>query len=261
MRRSTTSARRGCWAGAFAGACLMLAITGQGAAQAQEAFDPLEPVNRAIFQFNQVADNYVLEPTARVYRAVTPEPVRRSVKNFLYNLATPVVFANDLLQGERERAGTSLGRFMINSTLGVFGLFDAASVFGYYPHWEDMGQTFAVYGVPAGPYLMLPLFGPSTVRDTVGLVGDFYLDPLNQCCLDFSERSIRTGSLIIAEREANIELIDDLKEGSLDLYATVRTIYLQRRAAEIRNGRAPVGEDAYEDIFKDEEILDDPDAE
>lgn len=236
----------------------LLASTIAAPASAQTVYDPLEPVNRAVFTFNQYADTYVLEPTAKAYRYVTPTPVRRSVLNFLYNLRTPVVFANDLLQGERERAGISLSRFMINSTLGVFGLFDAASAFGYTQHWEDFGQTLGVYGVPDGPYLMLPLLGPSNPRDLVGRVGDWFLDPINQCCIDTGERYVIFGTTAIGEREANIETVDDLKANSIDLYATVRTIYAQKRAADIRNGAPPTDQDAYEDIFKDEEGSDDP---
>ena len=223
------------------------------ASRAQEVADPLEPVNRAVFGFNLFVDTWVLEPVARAYRFVAPQPVRRSVGNFLSNLRSPVVFANDLLQGERDRAGITLGRFMINSTLGVFGLFDAASGFGYHGHYEDLGQTLGVYGVPDGPYLMLPLLGPSNARDTVGRVGDFFINPLNSCCITPDERYGIFGTTAVSERESNIELFDDLRSNSLDLYATLRTVYTQRRAAEIRNGAAPTNQESYDNIFKDEE--------
>lgn len=223
------------------------------APRAQEVSDPLEPVNRAVFGFNLFVDTWVFEPVARAYRFVAPQPVRRSVGNFLSNLRSPVVFANDLLQGERDRAGITLGRFMINSTLGVFGLFDAASGFGYHGHYEDMGQTLGVYGVPDGPYIMLPLLGPSNARDTVGRVGDFFINPLNSCCITPDERYAIFGTTAVSEREANIELFDDLRTNSLDLYATLRTVYTQRRASEIRNGAAPTNQENYDDIFKDEE--------
>ena len=232
---------------------LALAAVVRNPATAQVIFDPLERVNRASFTFNEYSDTNALEPTAKVYPYVAPVPVRRSVRNFLYNLREPVVFANDVLQGERERAGIALSRFMINSTLGVFGLFDAASTFGYTQHFEDLGQTLGVYGVPDGPYLMLPLLGPSNPRDLVGRFGDFYLDPVNQCCLDTGERLAVFGSTAVSEREVNIETADDLKTNSIDLYATVRTIYLQKRAADIRNGAPPTDQQGYEDIFKDEE--------
>jgi phospholipid-binding lipoprotein MlaA len=225
------------------------------APRAQEVADPFEPVNRAIFGFNLFADEWVVEPVARGYRAVTPAPVRRSVANFLSNLRSPVIFANDLLQGERDRAGVTLGRFMINSTLGVFGLFDAASAFGHYPHYEDLGQTLGVYGVPTGPYLVLPLLGPSSARDAVGRVGDYFINPLNECCISTDERLALFGTGAVSDREANIELLDNLQANSIDFYATIRTIYAQRRAAEIRNG-APAADqqESYDEIFEDEAI-------
>lgn len=245
------SGRAGSWHGSLLAAALFLVVLGQQTARAQEVADPLEPVNRAVFEFNLVADRFVLEPVARAYRAVTPAQFRRSVRNFLHNLRSPVIFANDLLQGERERAGLTLGRFMINSTFGVFGLFDFAAMLGHPAHDEDFGQTLGVYGVPGGPYLVLPLLGPSNMRDLVGRVADVYADPLSQCCIDTEERLARLGSSALSEREASIELIDDLRANSLDLYATVRTVYAQRRAAEIRNGAPAADQEAYDEIFQD----------
>ena len=239
------------WSGVAA--VLLCLMAGSAAVQAQEVSDPLEPLNRAVFSFNLQADEWLFEPVARAYRFVAPQPVRQSVSNFLANLRSPVVFANDLLQGERERAGITLGRFMINSTLGVFGLFDAASVFGYQGHYEDLGQTLGVYGVPDGPYLMLPLLGPSNLRDTTGRVGDYFINPLNSCCITPDDRYAIFGTTAVSERESSIELFDDLRSNSLDLYATLRTVYTQRRAAEIRNGAPAANPDNYNDIFKDED--------
>lgn len=221
--------------------------------RAQAVNDPIEPVNRAIFEFNMLADEWVLEPVARGYRYVAPQPVRRSVSNFLANLRSPVIFANDLLQGERDRAGVTLGRFMINTTLGVFGLFDPATAFGYPPHQEDLGQTFGVWGAPAGPYLMLPLLGPSTVRDATGRVGDWFIHPFSHCCLDVDDRLGLFGTGAVSDREASIELFDDLRANSLDLYATIRSAYVQRRQAEIRNGAPPADQEGYDEIFRDVE--------
>jgi phospholipid-binding lipoprotein MlaA len=238
------------------GAAVVVATTTASCAgpSAQEAADPFEPVNRAVFGFNMFADEWVLEPVARGYRAVAPAPVRRSVANFLNNLRSPVIFANDLVQGERDRAGTTLGRFMINSTLGVFGLFDPASAFGHYPHYEDLGQTLGVYGVSSGPYLVLPLLGPSNARDAVGRVGDYFINPLNQCCITTDERLGLFGAGAVSDREANIELFDDLRANSIDLYATVRTVYVQRRAADIRNGAPAADQEGYDELFEDEVI-------
>ena len=227
-------------------------------AAAQEVYDPLEPMNRAIYGFNDVADRFVLEPVARGYRFVAPVPVRRSVSNFLANLRSPVVFANDLLQGEREKAGTTLGRFMINSTLGVFGLFDFAGQLGYARHDADLGQTLGLHGTRPGAYLMLPLLGPSNLRDAGGRVGDFFLDPLNQCCVETSWRYARFGSNAVSQREANIEVVDDLRANAIDPYATIRTVYSQRRAAVTRPEGAPPTDPGYDEIFEDPEQTDAP---
>ena len=220
--------------------------------QPGEVYDPIEPVNRAVFSFNMVLDRFILEPVARGYRFITPEAARRSVANFLANLRSPVILANDALQGERERAGITLGRFMINTTLGVAGLFDPATTFGYPRHEEDFGQTLGVWGVPAGPYLMLPLLGPSNGRDTTGRVGDYFMNPLNFCCINEDERLGLFGVTAVSEREANIELLDDLRANSIDLYATIRTIYSQKREADIRNGAAPQNQQNDNDIFNEE---------
>jgi phospholipid-binding lipoprotein MlaA len=258
-RRRQVGERRS-WRPPLAALCLAAGLSACATTQGsptQDVFDPIEPVNRAVFGFNMFVDTWLLEPVARAYRFVTPEQARRSVANFLANLRTPVIFANDALQGERERAGITLGRFMINTSLGVAGLFDPATALGYPRHDEDFGQTLGAWGVAAGPYLMLPLLGPSNGRDTAGRVGDYFINPLNQCCITTDERLGLFGTSAVSEREANIELLDDLRANSIDLYATIRTIYAQKRAADIRNGRAPTDQEGYDDIF-DEEGLDGP---
>lgn len=218
----------------------------------QEVYDPLEPMNRAIFRFNDAVDRAVLEPVARGYRYVTPEPVRGSVRSFLANLRSPVILANDLLQGEGDRAGTTLSRFMINTSLGLGGLFDIAGPLGYEQHEEDLGQTLGAHGLRPGAYLMLPFLGPSNVRDAAGRVGDYFLDPLSHCCVGTEARIARFGTNAVAEREQAIEVVDDLRRNTLDMYSTVRSAYSQRRAAQIRNGAAPT-DGSYDDIFKDPE--------
>ena len=148
------------------GALLGLTLLATSALAQDEPNDPLEPLNRRIFQFNRVVDGLVLEPAARIYRMATPQFVRTGVRNFLANLGTPVVLANDLLQGEFERAELTLGRFLMNTILGLGGVIDVGGKLGMPPrHYEDFGQTLAVYGVGSGPYLMLPLLGPSNGRD------------------------------------------------------------------------------------------------
>jgi phospholipid-binding lipoprotein MlaA len=228
----------------------------------EEPHDPLEPLNRGIFQFNRVLDGLLLEPAAIMYRAATPQFFRTGVRNFLANLTAPVVLANDLLQGEFARAELTLGRFMMNTILGLGGVIDVGGKLGMPDrHYEDFGQTLAVYGVGSGPYLMLPLLGPSSGRDAVGRVVDLAFDPLS--VLEVAELGLvstevavaRTGADMLSFREANIEQIDELERSSIDLYAAVRTLYGQYRANEIRNGAVAEIDDIY-----DEDLYDDPEA-
>ena len=204
----------------------------------EAANDPIEPLNRGVLQFNRGFDDFVLRPIALVYRHILPEVLRDRVHLFLMNLRTPVILANDLLQGEAERAGETLGHFVVNSTAGIGGLFDVAREIGLEPHNEDFGQTLAVWGVGEGPYLMLPLLGPSNPRDTVGLVAGIFMDPLNYL-LDDEYLYARTGTRIVDERERHIETLDDLEATSVDFYATLRSLYRQYRDNEIRNGELP----------------------
>jgi phospholipid-binding lipoprotein MlaA len=241
------------WASPLLLLFLAASLGGCASTPTQEVYDPLEPANRAIYRFNDVVDRAVLEPVARGYRYVAPAPVRRGVRNFLANLRSPVILANDLLQGEGDRAGTTLARFMINTTIGLAGVYDIASDLGHPPHEEDFGQTLGRWGLGGGPYLMLPLLGPSNARDTAGRFGDYFFDPLNQCCVGTDERLARFASGALSEREQALELIDDLRRNTLDPYATIRSAYAQRRAAQIRNGAAPIEDRSYDDIFKDPE--------
>ena len=143
-----------------------------------EIYDPLEPVNRAIFSFNNVADRIVLEPIAKGYKKL-PSPLQSGINNFLSNLRAPLVVVNQILQGQGENAAQSSGRFIVNSTVGVFGLFDVAEKIGLEEKEEDYGQTLATWGVGDGFYIVLPLFGPSNLRDTSGMV----LTMLTDCLL------------------------------------------------------------------------------
>jgi phospholipid-binding lipoprotein MlaA len=204
--------------------------------------DPLETINRKIFDFNVFLDDYVLVPTAKAYRTVLPQAARDSVQNFMRNLRSPLIFANDVLQGEPTRATQTLGRFMTNTLVGVGGLFDVAGHYGVPYHSEDFGQTLAVWGVPEGPYLMLPVFGPSNPRDAVGLGAEFFADPLNIYLsnIDYDYiPPIRSAITVVDARSRNIEIIDKIRSTSLDYYATIRSLYRQRRASEIRNEDAP----------------------
>ena len=233
-------------------AALLPGISTTAVAQ-DEINDPIEPLNRAVFAFNQTIDGLILDPAQQIYGYVVPDPAKRGVRNFLNNLRAPLVFINDLLQGERERAGITLGRFLVNTTLGVGGVFDFASVVGMdAAHSEDFGQTLGAHGVGPGPYVVLPLLGPSSARDALGLAVDtFLLDP-SAYVLSSEAALARRGTDAVDTRYRLDPAIDDLEASSLDLYAGYRTVYLQRRAAEIRNGAAPTEDAAYEDIFNED---------
>jgi phospholipid-binding lipoprotein MlaA len=206
------------------------------------SYDPWEGFNRAMFGVHRAVDNAVLEPVARGYRAITPRPVRGGVRNFLRNLNAPVIFANDLLQGEFKRAGSTAGRFAINSTVGIAGILDPATSIGLERHDEDFGQTLAVWGVPSGPYLFLPLLGPSNIRDSAGRGVDIALDPITWS--DFDEidtfRASRTVLGAISAREGLLDPIDAIEAQGGDLYITYRSAYEVSREAAIQNGRTDV---------------------
>ena len=221
-----------------------------------EAGDPLETFNRGSFEFNLFFDRVLLKPAAKAYRFVTPGFVRTGVSNFIFNLKTPVTVANDLLQGEPERATESLGRFMFNTILGFGGFVDIGGMLGMPErHTEDFGQTLAVYGVGPGPYLMLPFLGPSNPRDLAGLVVDFAFDPLT--FIAPTEVGLaRRGVDLLSVREENIETIDELERTSIDFYAATRTLSQQFRDNEIRNGAPPPLDDVYGEDIYDESIFD-----
>lgn len=236
---------------AFFAACLIWPIASPWAQEGDDANDPLEPVNRVVFQFNQVVDGLVLKPVAQLYEFVLPKFARTGVRNFLDNLKAPVIFANDVLQGETDRAGVTLSRFMINSSLGLFGTWDFAARLGYPKHSEDFGQTLAVYGVGPGPYLVLPILGPSSPRDAAGLAVDaFVIDPVPYFITD-EQQIIRYLTDLVSTRAQLLPVTDDLEANSIDLYASYRTVYRQRRESLIYNG-SPPQDDTYEDIFSDD---------
>ena len=200
-----------------------------------EANDPYEPFNRAMLEFNLALDKAVLRPVAYVYKEGVPDPLQINVTNFLSNLRGPVIFANDLFQGEFERAGNTLLRFAMNSTIGILGINDFAGEAGIQEHTEDFGQTLATWDVQSGPYLVLPIFGPSNPRDGIGLVADSLMDPFTWVT-PFEFRLGRTVGTAVDRRARNFDRIDDLEKNSLDFYAAIRSLDRQRRVDEIRNG-------------------------
>jgi phospholipid-binding lipoprotein MlaA len=233
----------------------MLGAVGAASAQSS-ADDPLETFNRGSFEFNLFFDRLLLKPIAKTYRLVTPSFVRTGVSNFVFNLKTPVTVANDLLQGEPHRATESLGRFMFNTILGFGGLVDVGGMLGMPErHTEDFGQTLAVYGVGSGPYIMLPLLGPSNPRDLAGFVVDFAFDPFT-FFVPSDVSLARSGVDLLSLRERNIETLDELERTSIDLYAATRTLSRQLRENEIRNGAPAPLDDVYSEDIYDESIFD-----
>ena len=202
-----------------------------------EIYDPLEKVNRAIFSFNNVADKVILEPVAKGYKKL-PSPIQSGISNFLSNLRMPLVVVNQLLQGQGKNAVESTGRFLVNSTAGVLGLIDVADRIGLEEKEEDFGQTLATYGVGDGFYLVLPLFGPSNVRDTTGMIMTMLTDPVNAYAVREDEGWLvptRTGANAIDQRSKIIDEVNALRNNSLDYYAAVRSSYYQNRKAAINN--------------------------
>ena len=202
-----------------------------------EIYDPFEPLNRAIFSFNNVADRIVLEPIANGYRKL-PSPVQTGLNNFMSNLRAPLVIVNQLLQGQGENAVQSSGRFIVNSTIGVFGLFDVAERIGIEEKEEDFGQTLATWGVGEGFYIVLPLFGPSNTRDATGMALTMITDPINAYAVSEGEAWLvptRTAINAIDQRSQIIDEVNALRDNSIDYYAAVRSSYYQNRKAAINN--------------------------
>lgn len=206
----------------------------EGSEDAAARQDPLETMNRGIYAFNDVFDRFLLAPVARGYRSAVPEYGRQRVTNVLANLKQPVIFLNSVLQADPENAFSSFWSFMLNTTLGIGGLFDFADVnTDLKVRDEDFGQTLGVWGVGPGPYIVLPILGPSSLRDTVGLAGDWFSDPFNY--LDDEIVITRTVIRAIDARANTLDLTDEINEKSFDPYATFRSGYLQKREAQVQN--------------------------
>jgi len=219
--------------------------------------DPLEPVNRVVFSFNNIFDRLILRPIAVVYKGLMPEFIRNRVTYSLNNLSMPITAVNNILQGELRKAGVSTSRFLINSTVGVLGFFDPASSMGLESKSEDFGQTLTVWGVPSGPYLVLPFIGPSNPRDFTGLLSTSLLDPMYQVgggSTSSSLRSYRMGTGAVDFRSQNIEVFDDLLNNSIDHYAAVRSFYSQSRESQAADNMEKDSLDSENEIFDDFEM-------
>jgi len=228
---------------------------------AKECF---EGFSRAMFKFNHGLDKVVFEPVAKGYRAL-PVPIRKGTSNFVGNLRSLLTFSNNLLQGDFREAGNTAGRFAINSTVGILGIWDPATALGLEDSGkEDFGQTMGVWGAESGCYFVLPVLGPTTTRDAIGLVGNIFLDPVYQVThnteidagvgnSNYSEHNywIYRGTGGVDFRAKNIESFDTLEETSIDLYASLKSLYLQNRAKQIANSKSAVdtqNDDDWEEI-------------
>ena len=214
--------------------------------------DPWEPFNRSVFQFNEKLDTYVLKPVVTGYRFVLPEFAREGVYNFFSNYNDIYTALNNLLQGKPSDAFHDLMRVVVNTTFGLGGLIDMATPGGLDKHKEDWGQTFGVWGIPSGPYVVLPFFGPSSVRDTFGTVADLETDYLFKYIPDVGLRNSITGLRIVNARNTYYEAGDLLDGAAIDKYSFLRDAYIQRREYQINEGRdgeepaMPPYENAYE---------------
>jgi phospholipid-binding lipoprotein MlaA len=213
--------------------------------------DPYERFNRSMYRFNDALDRGVARPVARGYVKVTPAPVRTGVSNFFRNLASPTVIVNQLLQLKPKAFFTDTARLVINSTIGIGGLFDPASQMGLTAGDEDFGQTLGRWGVNSGPYIVLPVFGPATARDTVGLVADQFTDPKYYLVKDvWTSVGLTLGALV--DVRASLLGTDEVLTSSFDPYVFMRNAYLQRREFQVKDGKVPAEEfEIFE--FEDEE--------
>ncbi len=217
------------------GAC---STTNNTSADASEVYDPMEGYNRAMFAFNDAVDTVFLEPVAMGYRFIAPKPVRIGVRNFLRNLKSPMQVVNQTLQGDLGGAGADVARFAVNSTAGVLGLIDVGAMIGLPYEPEDFGQTLGVWGLGHGPYVVLPIMGPSSLRDATGLLVDSYADPLRLYLYNTDQEEwhyARLGLTAISTREELLDLLDDLQKNSFDYYAALRSTYIQRRDALVHD--------------------------
>ncbi|MFN8546172.1 MAG: VacJ family lipoprotein [Candidatus Binatia bacterium] len=210
--------------------------------------DPIEPVNRGIFRFNDAVDTWVLEPVATGWHWVMPDPVEKAVSRFFDNLRFPIVLVNDVLQGKVVAGASDVGRFAVNTTAGVAGFFDPATHLGLDRHDEDFGQTLGAWGLPPGPYLVLPFLGPSTIRDTGGLA----VDAATYVPVWFVEWYVTTGSRLVEAVNTRAHYLDEVrknKEAALDYYEFVRDAYLQHRRALV-NDSEDVPAEEQQDIYE-----------
>ena len=219
------------------------------AAAVGEHDDPLEPLNRKIFAFNEFIDRILLRPIAKVYVKVIPHNVRGSIHDALVNTRQPVIMLNEVLQGNPRHLGISLKRFAINTTIGMGGLVDVASRWHIPREKADFGETLYHWGVPSGPYLVLPVLGPSNPRDAIGMAIDSYIDPLTFIANADGLQSVEVPRLVtngIDQRARVLTVLDDLRKNSLDFYVALRSLSQQHRAAQLDHGAPSTPKNFYD---------------
>lgn len=233
------------------GACASAHGVTEGNPKVRSPGDPWAPLNRGVYAFNDGLDTVTLRPISKGYKKVAPGFVRRGISNFFGNLRSPLIIVNDLLQGKGRDALRDTGRLVLNSTVGVGGLIDVATAAGFEQHDEDFGQTLAKWGAPDGPYVMLPLLGPRTLRDAMVTPLNFFLAPL----FHYDNSSVRDKLWAVEaiHRRSRLLLAEDAIESSNDPYITIRESYLQNRAFLIHDGNPPEGDDDLFDELATEE--------
>jgi phospholipid-binding lipoprotein MlaA len=221
----------------------------RGSATKGKNVDPFEPVNRGIYRFNDATDRFILRPAAKGYQWITPDPVQVSISNAFDNWTYPVTIVNGFLQAKFKQGFSDTGRFLVNTTIGILGLFDPATPLGLVEHREDFGQTFAKWGAPPGPFIMVPLFGPRTILSGIGTLADVQVNPLVQ----WRNTSMRDKALILWAIETRASLIgpDKIIEDAFDPYLFVRDAYLQNREFLISDGKTLDGDADFDADFDD----------
>jgi phospholipid-binding lipoprotein MlaA len=219
----------------------------------EEANDPLEPVNRAIYTFNDYFDRGILKPVAKQYVRIIPGVARTGVRNVFNNLVEPITIVNDVLQGKAHQAASDTMRFGFNTIFGVAGLFDVSTGWGLERHREDFGQTFAVWGIGEGWYLVLPFLGPSNVRDGVGFVAAWKLQPVPYLVHDELTRYGIYALYFVSQRADLLSASEVLDTAALDPYLQVREAYRQKRWSDIHDGNPPESDFFDQELFKDED--------
>jgi phospholipid-binding lipoprotein MlaA len=238
-----------------AGLILLLALV-SGCASVPDEYrdprDPLESYNRGMYKFNKAVDDAVVKPISKGYKAITPDPLDRGITNFFNNIADVTSAVNNLLQFKLSRAGSDVGRLVVNTTVGLLGFFDVATNLGLPSYKEDLGQTFGYWGDVDSPYMMLPLLGPSTLRDSIGLVGDAFTSPL----FNVEKNRVYWGLVALNVVDTRADLLTAgkiLEEAAVDPYIFLRDAYLQRRRNQIFDGNPPPDPDA-DDIFEEDSV-------